>query len=453
MIKKALGINKQRSSKAIGSSSSYQLSLYNMPLTLYSWESKDFIEKGYTKNGNVYKIIQKIIQKCAVANLELYIDTGDDKARKYRKYRNNKYNATPIEHVKKRLYTKALEYAPEDSSLFKLLERPNPYQTWADLFELFRLFYFVQGEAFLIRETALNSNIALALYAIPPSRMSHVVKNDEIVMWTYMMPDGRLRTWKGEDLKNVFHLKMANPLFNMQGSQFRGMSPLTAGLKYLQLDDYAIETWIKSIQNEGAKGIISPNHPDKENWMNPTQTKATQDQVEAKIHGVDNKNKIVVSGMPLQYTQIGLSPDALNIINSIEKAGDNLCDLWGVPAVLFEKNPTYQNQKEGGARFIRDVILPYLNKEEDALNNWLVEPFRFEDKNKVNYVLDYDTSLYDELQISLEERKNLEGKLSLNELRAIDGFDAIDNPYADEVFIDTTKIPLSDYSGGNDFIN
>ena len=47
----------------------------------------------------------------------------------------------------------------------------------------------------------------------------------------------------------------------------------------------------------------------------------------------------------------------------------------------------------------------------------------------------------------------MEGKLSLNELRAIDGFDAIDNPYADEVFIDTTKIPLSDYSGGDDFIN
>lgn len=246
---------------------------------------------------------------------------------------------------------------------------------------------------------------------------------------------------------------MANPLFNMQGSQFRGMSPLMAGLKYLQLDDYAIETWIKSIQNEGAKGIISPNHPDKNNWLTPEQAKATQDQVEAKIHGIDNKNKIAVSGMPLQYTQIGLSPDALNIINSIEKAGDNLCDLWGVPAVLFEKNPTYQNQKEGGARFIRDVILPYLNKEEDALNNWLVEPFRNESKSRVNYVLDYDTSLYPELQISLEERKSLEAKLSLNELRAIDGYDAIDNPYADEFFVDKNKVPLSDYLGGNDFTN
>lgn len=261
MIKKAFGLNKQRSSKAIGSTSSLQFSLYNMPLTLYNWESKDFIEKGYTQNGNVYKIIQKIIQKLSVAQLELYIDTGDDKARKYRKHRNNKYNATPIEHVKKRLYTKALEYAPEESDLFKLLENPNPIQTWRDLSELFWLFYGVQGESFFIRETALNSYKALELYTVPPSRMSHVVKNDEIVAWQYMMPDGRLRTWKDEDLKNVFHFKMPNPLFDMQGSQFRGMSPLMAGLKYLQLDDYAIETWLKSIQNEGGEGYYFTKPP------------------------------------------------------------------------------------------------------------------------------------------------------------------------------------------------
>lgn len=452
MIKKALGF-KKHSTKALSTQLNSPFSLYNVPLTLYSWEAKDFVEKGYTKNANVYKIVQKIIQKLGVAQLELYIDNGDDKARKYRKYRSNKYNATPTEHVKKRLYTKALEYAPEESDLFQLLENPNPVQTWRDLSELFWLFYTVQGETFYIRETALNSYKALELYTVPPSRMNHIVKNDELVGWQYNMPDGRVRTWIGDDMKNVFHMKMASPLFDIGGSQFRGFSPLLAGLKYLQLDDYAIEAWLKSLQNEGAKGIISPNHPDKENWLNPEQREKTQEMVEAKIQGMNNKNKIVVSGMPLQYTQIGLSPDALNIINSLEKAGDNLCDLWGVPAILFEKNPTYQNQREGAARFIRDVILPYLNKQEDALNKWLVEPFRVEGKNKINYVLDYDTSLYDELQMSLEERKSLDGKLTLNELRAIDGFDAIDNEYADEVFIDTNKIPLSDYSGGNDFVN
>src|SRR5574344_860133 len=112
MIKQALGF-KKHSTKALGTPLNSPFSLYNVPLTLYSWEAKDFIEKGYAENANVYKIVQKIIQKLGVAQLELYIDNGDDKARKDRKYRNNKYNAKPMEHVKKRIYTKALEYAPE----------------------------------------------------------------------------------------------------------------------------------------------------------------------------------------------------------------------------------------------------------------------------------------------------------------------------------------------------
>ena len=150
------------------------------------------------------------------------------------------------------------------------------------------------------------------------------------------------------------------------------MSPLLAGLPPPHRPHLATEEWLKSLENEGAKGIISPNHPDKTNWLSPDQVKATEVKVQEKIHGYENKNKVVVSGMPVQYTQIGLSPDALNIINSLEKAGNDLCDLWGVPAVLFDPTPTYQNQKEAGARLIRDVILPYLNKEEDTLNRLFV---------------------------------------------------------------------------------
>ena len=262
------------------------------------------------------------------------------------------------------------------------------------------------------------------------------------------MGNGKTRTWQGEDLKDILHVKMSNPLFDDKGTQLRGFSPLLAGMKYLQLDDYAVKAWIKSLQNEGAKGIISPNHPDSRNWLNDRQVEDLEIGVQDKIHGIENKNKVVVSGMPMQYTQIGLSPEALNIIASIEKAGDNLCDLWNVPAVLFEKNPTYQNQKEGAMRFVRDVIIPYLNKKEDALNRWLVEPFRKKD-NK-NYVLDYDTSLYDELRLSREDKESLKAYLSINERRVLDGYDELENEYANEVFVSQGMIPLSDFSFGVD---
>ena len=444
MIRKALGLKeKSGTTKAIAYDVS-NITYLNTPVIFYDWEAEDYTLKGYVGNSEVYKIIQKIIQKCAVAELEVYVDTGSDKSGKQKKYKRCKYSATPSEHVKKQLYFKALDYAPENSSLAKLIMNPNQVQTWREMMELFRIFYFTQGEAFLARETPIDSKMPTEVWVIPPYRMRHFVKDGAIVAWEYDMGNGKYRRWAGDTFDDVLHVKMSNPQFDGNGKQLRGMSPLLAGLKSLQLDDFAIEAWLKSLENEGAKGIISPNHPDKTNWLSPDQVKATEVKVQEKIHGYENKNKVVVSGMPLQYTQIGLSPDALNIINSLEKAGNDLCDLWGVPAVLFDPNPTYQNQKEAGARFIRDVILPYLNKEEDALNRWLVEPFRKER----NYILDYDTSLFDELRITMQDRDYLRSMLTLNEMRIIEGYDEIDNPYANEVFVEQGKIPLSDYGFG-----
>ena len=67
MIKKALGL-KKHSTKALGSPLNSPFSLYNVPLTLYSWEAKDFVEKGYTKNAKLL-LIPKILELKAIHNL------------------------------------------------------------------------------------------------------------------------------------------------------------------------------------------------------------------------------------------------------------------------------------------------------------------------------------------------------------------------------------------------
>src|SRR5690606_7316499 len=138
------------------------------------------------------------------------------------------------------------------------------------------------------------------------------------------------------------------------------------GQKYLQLDDTAVKAWLNSTVNEGAKGIISPNSPDPKAWLQPDQVDQLQDHIEAKVHGAENKNKIVAAARPVQYTAIGLSPQALAIVDGLKYSNVKLCDLWGVPPVLFDPNPTYQNMKEAKERFVTEVIIPYLNNEEEA---------------------------------------------------------------------------------------
>lgn len=421
----------------------YSRLVQNRNLVLYNFDPKknDFIIKGYGQNAEVYKIINKIVTKCNAVETILYNDTGEKSALKYKKYLKS---TVPIDAAKGKIYrAKALEYIEdEQNDLLKLLKTPNNYQSWAEMMELFRIFYFVQGEAFLYRETALNSDIALSLHVAPANWMTPVFSDDPqniIKGWKLTMYGGKKRTL---DVEDVFHLKMTNPIFTGDGGQLRGLSPLVAGLKYLQLDDKSVEAWIKSIENEGAKGIISPNVSNPDFWLSPEQTKLVDEEIDKRIHGVKNKNKIVASSMPLQYTQIGLSPDALSVIQALEHSQVNLCDLWGVPATLFDPNPTYQNQKEAGLQFVRNVIIPYLEKEEQKLNEWLVKPFSKRD-NK-NYYIDNDTSQFDELAISLDERQSLAKILTINEMRIIEGYDTIDNPYADEVFIEPGRVPLSD---------
>ena len=420
--------------------------LQNNPVVFYNFGQEDYIKRGYSQNAEVYKIIKKITDKCAISVPYLYIDNGDVKSRKYRNFRQS---SVATEHIKKNLWVaKALEYADEGEQLSKLLKQPNEYQSWIEMIELFRIFYFVQGEAFLIRETADDKGLAVSLSVAPANMMRHEVGGDgQISRWILDLGRGKSRTFEGDDLKDVFQLKMANPNFDPSGTHLRGMSPLLAGLKYLQLDDYSLEAWLKSMQNEGAKGIVSPNHNNPDLWLTEPQVKATEERVEQKIHGAHNKNKVVVSGMPLQYTQIGLSPDALNIIQGMDAAQVRLCDLWGVPPVLFNPEPTYANQPVAAKRLVNDVILPYLNKEEDALNRWLVEPFAIAENKK--FIIDYDTSLFDELRPTDDEIKALERKTSLNELRVMLGYDEYesgDKDPADMIFIQSGFVPLDDFN-------
>ena len=167
-----------------------------------------------------------------------------------------------------------------------LLKKPNDEQTWREFITLVRIFYFVQGEAFIYREAG-DDNCALSLYVIPAHLMNMHIDNGKLVGWRMNLLNGQFRDFLGDDMNDILHIKMPNPLFDAKYSQFRGLSPLLAGLKYLKLDDTAIESWVKSVENEGAKGLISPNHPNPELWLTPEQVDKTQATVETKIHGLD----------------------------------------------------------------------------------------------------------------------------------------------------------------------
>ena len=341
----------------------YSHLINSSPVSFYDYDREDFISKGYVQNSDVYTIVKKIVDTCSVAKPYIYIDKTGVKSKSISKTTKEGYLRSKL-HV-----AKNLEFADYDNDLAELIRHPNDYQTWTDFSNLRRTFYFVQGEQLVYRESG-NDSCAISLHVVPSNKAEAIIDNTgTITAWRIDIGYKQNRTIPAED---VFFMGMPNPVYDNKAGQRRGLSPLVSGLKYLQLSDKSLEAWVRSVENEGAKGLISPNHNNPELWLTPEQVVSTEEKVQDKIHGFKNKNKVVVSGMPLQYTQIGLSPEAMNVISGLDNAFVKLCNIWGVPPALFDPNPTYDNQRISAQRLLKEVVLPYLNADEDRFNQWLV---------------------------------------------------------------------------------
>src|SRR5690606_1970626 len=117
-----------------------------------------------------------------------------------------------------------------------------------------------------------------------PHYMKPQIKDNKITGWIYFF-NGKRREFLGDDMKDILHLKKPNPVVKDDYSHFRGLSPLVAGLNYLKLDDVSLVSWIKSVENEGGKGIISPSHSNPEFWLTPDAVLSTQAKIDEKVNG------------------------------------------------------------------------------------------------------------------------------------------------------------------------
>ena len=224
-------------------------------------QSQIFVEQGYRSNATIYSIIRKIGDKKKIAPPLVYKEKNTSAKHKYKEY---KYSGDAQKHAQSiPMRTKALEFA-DQSDLAKLLANPNPRQTWTEFAEDVAGFYDTCGEVFIYGvgpgEDSVNFGKYTELYALP----SHLV---EIVTGTIDNPVKGYKLLLGNqtimiDAKDVCHMKMWNPYWDLNGKQLRGQSPLLAGLRNLKKNDIVVYSSVKLLENRGDETIVSPNHPD-----------------------------------------------------------------------------------------------------------------------------------------------------------------------------------------------
>ncbi len=305
-----------------------------------------YINQGYRSNATIYSIIRKLGDKKKIAPPLVYVEKNANQRAKYKEF---KYSGNAEHHTKSlTLRSKALDLN-ENNDLYKLLANPNPNQTWTEFAEDCAGFYDTCGEVFIYGvgpgEDSKNYGRYTQLYAMPSHLVTIVTGdiNNPVKGYKLLLGNQTLMI----DAKDICHMKMWNPFWDLNGTQLRGQSPLMAGLRYLKKNDIAVYSSVKLLENRGAETIVSPNHPDSKYWLNPKQVTQTEEAIQSKVNGAVNKGKVVVSAMPLQATQLGLSPQALQIIESMDDDVTVLCSLWGLDPILLGRGAgTYTNAPE-----------------------------------------------------------------------------------------------------------
>lgn len=378
--------------------------------TLIGSDNIQYINNGYKKNLNIYAVVNWIIKKASMIQWQLY--EIDKQGKKIQVYKH---------------------------AVLDLLNRPNPVQGSPEFIENLLGFKLLTGESFITKIPAItgeNKGMPLELWVIPPPIMS--VNFDPYgIPSKYTIETGT--TEYDIEKEDVLYLKYFNPTKD----NFRGMSPIEAGCYAVTQNNDAYEANMKLLQNLGAQGVLTV--VDEQTELTQPQAEELEKKYYEKYGGVKGYGRILVSGTKMSWVQIGLKATDLALIESIKMGLRDICNLYNLSSQLFNDpdNKTYSNMKEARKSGITDVVIPELSLITGEFNRWLIPYYEIKENKK--YLLDFDRTVYPELQEDMEKLGLWlirEWGLTPNQRLEKLGFPANDSPLMDEIYIPASLFPL-----------
>lgn len=213
--------------------------------------------------------------------------------------------------------------------------------------------------------------------------------------------------------------------YNLDDTSFFGSSKIVAAAIYLSVLDKGMRRQDTSLDNGGVAGIITP----KADSQTYGVLESDKDAVEKEINGKTSFNKLKALRTPIEYHAIGSKPVDLDILSSHKEAVTALCFVYRLPVDLYYGQSKYENAKEAKKAIYEQQAIPLA--EEFAAD--LLSYLKLEDKYELVVNRDEIPALQETPTEALDRITKMHG--SLNELRTANGFDPIEEPYADEPMI------------------
>lgn len=416
---------------------------------IYMEDSPDeYIKSGYEYNPDVYSVVNHITNAISSVPPVVSVVTNQKKARKYYRLKQNRRYKTSVKKIQeaRELKEEAFEEVDPSDELYKLIDKPNPLQAWPEFFENMMGFKFVTGNSFAHGIELSDSRFG-EMWVLPPQYTR--IKADasfETVVKAYVL---EIYGRSSDDIppENVMHLKYWNPDYSHTGSHLYGMSPLKAARRAIRSGNDGQQAMAKAFNNMGAAGMVYPDDPDIE--LGPKQQGQVQKFFDQQGAGPDNYKRALVMSAKMGWTNFGMSPVDLEIIEGKKLSMRDICNVYSFPSELLNDpdNKTNTNKRESRRQLWLDVGIPTLERAYSEFNRWLVP--RYNDATGREYHIDYDVSGIEALADDMKAKTEWLDRawwITPDEKRSEMDYEASEIPSFDEPWVDMGKMPVGDAS-------
>ena len=260
----------------------------------------------------------------------------------------------------------------EDPTLLTPILEPLNSQSYADWAFSAAINLLNTGDLFLFPSLPVGLSLITEYRVVESAAVTinqHLDK--KIVRYVYLEGTRRQEIFLPEE---IIHVKYADPsLFGIESK--RGLSALQAGYLTLTADGDTEAAAAVLMKNKGVAGFLTD---ESESMMDPEDAKALQKDLQGKIGGAHNFNKIRITSGKYKYVQVGMSPTDLKTIENQVLSLRKMCNLFSVNSAIFNDpaNKTFNNQLEANKALFQDAVLPVWNKIFAGIQKYLREQSR-----------------------------------------------------------------------------
>jgi len=354
----------------------------------------DYIKKAYQVNADVYSIVSWIAGKAATVPFTLSEVVDNNALIKYKAMCLT--DPTNFKELKK-LQAKALKLVEGNHRILTMLNvAPNDYMPASEYKFGWFLYRLLTGNTFIRGwgpEAMPDKFVELHLL---PAHLCTPLGGG-----MYMKPRAYKLNWDPEEIPGEFvsHSRYFNPNFEWPSNpHIIGQAPLMAAAGLVHQSNSGNTYMSAAFENGGMAGVLYSDGLE----LSDPQRDALQQHIDSKS-GKHNAKQILAANSKMGWLKIGESPVDLGVIQAINTTLRGLCNVFHMNSAIFNdpENKTYNNMTEARKAGITDAVIPELIAFRDQMNLWLVPGWEKADKKK--YFVDYDASVFPEMQANMKE--------------------------------------------------